>query len=154
MTEASPTETSPAELTVLLERWQGGEEQALAQLWSIVYRQVRELARHQFRREPAGHTLQPTALVNEAYVRLMGSAPAGIENRAHFFALVAKAMRQVLVDHARRKAAQKRAGREDRVTLVNTLADSARGASAVDALALHETLERLSSFRPRAAQVV
>ncbi|MEM1180293.1 MAG: ECF-type sigma factor, partial [Acidobacteriota bacterium] len=70
-------ETSPAELTALLERWQGGEEQALAQLWSIIYRQVRELARHQFSREPAGHTLQPTALVNEAYVRLMGSAPAG-----------------------------------------------------------------------------
>ncbi|MCG8459286.1 MAG: ECF-type sigma factor [Holophagales bacterium] len=107
-----------------------------------------------FQSEGSGHTLQPTALVHEAYLELMGQDPGRVENRVHFFALAAKAMRQVLVDHARRKAASKRAGDQLRVTLTNALDSSQAGDSPVDALDLHDALRRLASIQPRAAQVV
>ena len=146
--------SEPAEITRLLERWRGGDEQALERLLPVVYRQLRVLAYRQFQQENAGHTLQPTELVHEAYLKLVGQDPGRIENRTHFFALAAKAMRQVLVDYARRKAAEKRAGDRQRVTLTDALGTPAETGRAVDALELDEALGRLGEIRPRAAQVV
>ena len=146
--------TNLPDITRWLERWQEGDEKAFDQLVPLVYRELRALAVKQFRAEGTGHTLQPTALVHEAYVKLMGQDPGRVGNRVHFFALAAKAMRQVLVDHARRKAASKRAGDQLRVTLTNAF-DPAQGEEApVDALDLHNALRRLAKIQPRAAQVV
>lgn len=146
--------SEPAEITGLLERWRGGDEQAFERLLPVVYRQLRVLAYRQFQQESAGHTLQPTELVHEAYLKLLGQDPGRVENRTHFFALAAKAMRQVLVDYARRKTAEKRAGDRRRVTLTDALGTPAETGPTVDALALDEALGRLGEIRPRAAQVV
>ena len=147
--------TDRAEVTALLQRWTSGEEEALDRLLPMVYRQLRALAIRRFRVESSGHTLQPTALVHEAYVKLLGQDPGRVENRMHFFALAAKAMRQVLVDHARRKGAEKRAGDLQRVTLTDALGQPMEmGRQTIDALMLHDALNRLAEFQPRASQVV
>ncbi len=150
----SRNDRASSDVTQLLARWKQGEDQALDQLWPMVYQQLKALATHQFKRESSGHTLQPTALVNEAYVKLVGGDPGHVGNRIHFFALAAKAMRQVLVDHARRKATAKRAGDRNRVTLADLHASEASPPSTVDTLDLHDALERLATIRPRAARVV
>ena len=144
----------PADITRWLERWKTGDERAFEELVPLVYRELRILALRQFQSESSHHTLQPTALVHEAYVKLIGQDPGRVENRTHFFALAAKAMRQVLVDHSRRKAASKRAGDQLRVTLTGALDSSQGGDSPVDALDLHDALGRLAEIQPRAAQVV
>jgi len=97
-------------VTDLLAQWSGGDEQALQDLTPIVYKQLRLLAASYLRKERPGHTLQPTALVNEAYLRLVDQRAPNWQNRAHFFGVAARLMRQILVDHARRKHADKRAG--------------------------------------------
>ncbi|MEM6456241.1 MAG: sigma-70 family RNA polymerase sigma factor [Acidobacteriota bacterium] len=142
------------DVTYWLARWRDGDAQAFDRLVSLVYRELRVLAVRQFQAEGAGHTLQPTALVHEAYVKLLGQDPGRVENRVHFFALAAKAMRQVLVDHARRKAASKRAGDQQRVTLTNALDPAPGEDGVIDAIDLHTALERLATIQPRAAQVV
>ena len=143
-----------SEVTRWLERWQEGDELAFEQLVPLVYGELRGLALRQFRSEGTGHTLQPTALVHEVYVKLLGQDPGRIENRTHFFALAAKVMRQVLVDHARRKAASKRAGDQRRITLTNALESTQGNVSSIDALDLNDALRRLAEIQPRAAQIV
>ncbi|HXV59284.1 MAG TPA: ECF-type sigma factor, partial [Vicinamibacteria bacterium] len=98
----------PGDVTGLLERWSGGDRSALDELMPIVHRELRRLAQSYFRDERSDHTLQATALVNEAFLRLVQGG--AIENRAHFFAVAARAMRQILIDHARQKRAAKRGG--------------------------------------------
>ena len=98
-------------VTELLERWSQGDQDAFAELMPLVYSELRKLAEHYMQREQTGHTLQPTALVHEAYLRLAGSAHAQFNSRVHFYGAAAQAMRRVLVDHARRGLASKRGKR-------------------------------------------
>src|SRR5947209_1307469 len=102
--------TGRHDVTQLLARIQSGDERAAAQLVPLVYKELRRIAASMMRRERADHTLQPTAVVHEAFIRLMEGEDARFENRAHFFAIAARAMRRVLVDHARRRLADKRGG--------------------------------------------
>ena len=138
------------DLSGLFERLRSGDADALGAIVDALYAELRSLAARRMRDENRQHTLQPTALVNEAYLRLM-RRPAVINDRRHFFALAARAMRHVLCDHARQKYAGKRGGRMDRVTL-----DLAPGVESldVDVLALDEALTAFSKLDPRAAQVV
>jgi RNA polymerase sigma-70 factor, ECF subfamily len=102
--------SDPHELTLLLAKWAKGNQQALDELTPLVYRELRQLAASYLRKERIGHTLQPTALVHEAYVRLVDQTNPTWQSRSHFFGVAARLMRQILVDHARRKQAGKRAG--------------------------------------------
>jgi RNA polymerase sigma-70 factor, ECF subfamily len=118
----------------------------------LVYDELRRLAAGYLRRERAGHTLQPTALVHEAYLRLRGQKRTGDTNRAQFVGLAAVMMRRILVNHARDRIAAKRGGRAERVPL--TLAGGSIGAPEVDVLAIHEALEALSVQDARKARIV
>ncbi|HET6891370.1 MAG TPA: ECF-type sigma factor, partial [Pyrinomonadaceae bacterium] len=109
--EASVT----GDITDLLLQWRAGDESALDQLMSLVYDELRRLARQFMRRERTGHTLQTTALVNEAYLRLVNSSQVEWHDRAHFFAVAAQLMRRVLVDEARKRRYQKRGGEFTRI---------------------------------------
>jgi len=120
---------------------------------SSVYDELRALAARQLRGQPAGHTLQATALVHEAWMRLAHRDPSAYSDRSHFFALAAKAMRHVLVDHARRVRARKRGGEQQRVTLV-TGDGSARSGPPTDVLDLDRALGRLERESGRQARVV
>jgi RNA polymerase sigma-70 factor, ECF subfamily len=142
----------PGEVTRLLAQMQG-DRQSAARLFPLVYRELRRVAAGMMRQEREGHTLQPTAVVHEAYIRLMAGNHPTLENRAHFFALAARAMRQVLVDHARRKLAGKR--RDDmrvQVELEDDLALTEQQSEEV--LAIHEALERLQELDSRQARIV
>ncbi|HET6462186.1 MAG TPA: ECF-type sigma factor [Candidatus Krumholzibacteria bacterium] len=121
------------------------------ELVALVYEELREIARRQLRNERPGHTLQPTALVNEAYLRLFDASANGWESRAHFFGVAARAMRQVLVDYARRRVAEKRGGNLERVTLVTDIADDGTSTDVVD---LHLALERLAQHDDALAHLV
>ena len=138
------------ELTGLLQAWRRGDVVARDELLERVYAHLRRIASAQLRGEREGHTLQPTALVNEAYLRLVNQAKVDWRDRAHFFGLVAATMRRVLIDHARRRASRKRQPGEQLPGL--TLAGGA--APAVDLLDLDRALERLAAESARAAQVV
>lgn len=141
------------DITRLLEAVNAGEREAWEELLPAVYAELRKVAGGLMKAERAGHTLQPTALVHEAYVKLAGQEKAGWDGRRHFFAAAAGAMRRLLVDHARRRDADKRGGDWARVSLA--AAGSAPGAAVdVDALALHEALELLAERSPRQARVV
>lgn len=135
-------------VTLLLERWGAGDEAALCELAPLVEGELRKLAAGYLRRERRGHTLQPTALVNEAYLRLVGRSPTRWQGRSHFYGIAARLMRQILVQHARRRRAEKRAA----VTLRG--ADDFAAAPEVDVLAVHEALERLAAFDPQQARIV
>ena len=144
---------SAGDITVLLSRWRKGSPEAEEQLMSMVQSELRKLAAGYLRRERGGHTLQPTAIVNEAYIRLMPQRGVNWANRAHFFGIAAKMMRRVLVDHARRRRAAKREGfAGDPITLSN-VADPAGGEN-VDVLALHEALAELATLDERQAEIV
>ena len=149
MTKRESAMTKTGEVTKLLLRLRG-EKEIAARLFPLVYCELRRVAAHMMQGERAGHTLQPTAVVHEAYMRLVAGVHPTLENRAHFFALAARAMRQVLVDHARRKLAGKRVGEqvelEDNVALTQQQSE--------ELLTLHESLERLQELDPRQAQVV
>jgi len=121
-------------------------------LVALVYDELREIAQRQLRGERPDHTLQPTALVNEAYLRLFDTAANGWESRAHFFGVAARAMRQVLVDYARKRHAAKRGGELDRVTLVTDIAEA--GDNTTDVLDLHLALEKLSQHDDALARLV
>lgn len=146
-------EMSDGSVTQLLARLRGGDAEALDRLIPLVYDELRSLARAQLRREDTGHTLGPTALVHEAYLRLTQREPLSPADRRHFFAIAAQTMRRVLIDHARARKRKKRgAGRPlhsiDDITTF--LADDA-----VDELtAIDEALDRLANASPRAARVV
>ena len=119
----------------------------------VVQGELRRLAASYLRRERAGHTLQPTAVVNEAYLRLMQQGGVRWENRAHFFGIAAKMMRRVLVDHARRKRAGKREGFSGDPVSLSQVADPAGGQD-IDVLNLHQALDDLAALDPRQADVV
>jgi RNA polymerase sigma factor (TIGR02999 family) len=143
---------SGADVTALLMAWGCGDEEALARLTPLVYNELHRVAGAYMRREHAGHTLQTTALVNEAYIRLVDSSRVRWQNRAHFFAIAAQLMRRILVDFARSRGYQKRGGAWKRVTLVDGL-----GAAAnvdCDLIAIDDAIEDLAKLDPRKARVV
>jgi RNA polymerase sigma factor (TIGR02999 family) len=139
------------DITRLLARWSGGDPKALAELMPLVYNELRVLAASQMREERADHTLQPTALVHEAYLRLAGHR-AGFRSRIHFYGAAAQAMRRILVDYARSRAAVKRGQREPLVDLDRVAAAGID--RQLDLVALDEALDRLTAMAPRAAKVV
>ena len=143
----------PAPVTVLLQNWRQGDQSALGQVAAIVERELHRLAASYLRRERPGHTLQPTALVNEAFLRLVGqSSGPDWESRSHFVAIAAQHMRQILVDYARRHRAAKRGAGVTMVAL-----DDAQAASdprSVDLLALDEALAKLADVDARKARAM
>jgi RNA polymerase sigma factor (TIGR02999 family) len=141
-----------AGVTRLLMAWSDGQRDALDQLVPLVYDDLRRLAAGYMGREAPGHSLQPTALVHEAYVRLIDQRRVQWRNRAHFFGVAANMMRRILVDHARKMRAEKRGGAAERVTL--TADDVAAPDQSLDVLALHESLERLAAFDPQQERIV
>ena len=144
---------SPATpITQLLKRWRGGDAAALEALTPLVYTELRRLAAAYLRRERRGHSFQPTELVNEAFVRLIVQATPDYQNRAHFLAIAAEHMRQILVDHARRRMRQKRGGG---VQMVAISADElAVRAPAVDVIDLDEALIALAKFDARKSRIL
>jgi len=137
-------------------RWRSGDASALDDLLPRVYDELRALADSYMRRERAGHTLQPTALVHEAFLRMLRLPPGSVQNRVHFFALAAQAMRRILADHARRHRAAKRGGSAVRVPLelVEGGAPAAAAGEDVAADDLDAALEDLAKLDPRQARVV
>jgi RNA polymerase sigma-70 factor, ECF subfamily len=145
-------ETSSAQVTRLLLDWQNGDQAALDQLIPIVYHELHRIAEIRLGQERAGHTLQPTALIHEAYLRLIGQDMPEWKNRAHFFGVAANIMRQILVDHARKFASQKRGGRQKKVTLEDALAVSENQYDTV--LILDQALTALGAFDKRKSRVL
>lgn len=141
-------------VTRLLIDWRSGNQAALDELLPLVYNELRRLAQARLRQEPQGHTLQATALVHEAYVRLVDLDQLTLTDRAHFFAMAARVMRQVLVDHARRKRSDKRGGDATRITLGGVSANAAAQPLDVDVLDLDNALEELTALDERMARVV
>jgi len=139
-------------ITVILERWNRGEQHALDELVPVIYKELRRLAGHYLRRERHDHTLQPTALINEVFLRLLGDQDVKWQNRAHFFGVAARLMRQILVDHARARQAAKRGGRHYSLSLSE--ADRVAEQSAVELLSLHLALERLSELDAQQGRIV
>jgi len=139
-------------VTVLLGRASRGDQLATNELFPLVYDELRRLAEQHMAKERVGHTLQPTALVHDAYLRLVGPGDTTWQNRAHFFGAAAKAIRRILIDHARAKGRAKRGGGQGRIPLEGLQA-SAQG-SLVDLLALDEALDRLAVMDPDKARVV
>jgi RNA polymerase sigma factor (TIGR02999 family) len=145
---------SAGEITQLLQRWRDGDGKSLDALFPIVYKELRRLAHFQLRRERPDHTLQSSALVNEAYLRLVGMNTPRWEGRSHFFAIAAQQMRQILVDYARRHRAEKRGGGAPTVSIEDA-EFSIRGIQKdVDVVALDDALTALAQFDARKARVV
>ncbi len=140
------------EITQLLVAWGNGDQAALETLMPLVYDELRRVAARHLRGQRPGHTLQTTALVNEAYLRLIDASQVHWQNRAHFFAVSAQLMRRILVDFARSRNYQKRGGGAQQISL-DEAAEVAAGRSA-DVLALDEALTRLAALNLRQAQVV
>ncbi len=145
--------TSPpaGEVTRLLLAWRQGDREALGSLIPLVYSDLHRMAERHLRRERPGHTLQPTAIVNEAYLRLVGGEGEAWQNRAHFFAAVARSMRRILVDHARARKAKKRGGDGTRYLLDTAVMVEPR---AVDLIAVDDALEKLAALDPEQGRVV
>jgi len=143
---------SPHEVTQLLMAWSQGEQAALEKLMPLVYQELRRVAKRYLGRERAGHTLQTTALVNEAYLRLIDVSQVEWQNRAHFFAVSAQLMRRILVDHARSHNYLKRGGEAHHVPLEEAAVFSAE--QAPDLLALDEALVSLAAIDQRKSRVV
>jgi len=143
----------PGDVTVLLAKWSSGDQDALDQLLPMIYGELRRLAGRYMRQENPGHTLQPTALVHEAYLRLTNQDRTDWHNRAQFMGVAAQLMRRILVDHARKRHAGKRAG--PLVTLDERTPEQAADASRPEEiLAVHLTLERLERLDPQQGKVV
>jgi RNA polymerase sigma-70 factor (ECF subfamily) len=145
--------SSPEGVTQLLIDWSKGDQAALEKLMPLVYSELRRLATNYLRRERQGHTLQPTALVNEAYLRLVDQKNAQWQNRAQFFGISAQLMRRILVDHARQHQAVKRGG-VDQQRLSITSAEVFATQPEVDLLALNEALEELAKLDPQQERIV
>lgn len=148
-----PERKTAGDITVLLSRWRKGSPEAEEQLMTMVQAELRKLAASYLRRERGGHTLQPTAIVNEAYIRLMPQRGVHWANRAHFFGIAAKMMRRVLVDHARRRRAAKREGFAGEPITLSHVADPVGGEN-IDVLALNEALAELATLDDRQAEIV
>jgi RNA polymerase sigma factor (TIGR02999 family) len=142
-----------AEITQWLARWRQGDADARDRLFAVVHPELQHLAARLLRRERPDHTLEPNALVNELYLRLIGSQPISYQDRAHFLAIAAQTMRRVLIDHARARLADKRGGVLERVPL----SDAGGGAAAISCeqlIDLDTELAALATVEPRAARVV
>jgi len=146
------TSERQGQITQLLARWAEGDRSALDLLTPVVYGELRKIAESYLRGEREGHTLQPTALVNEAWLRLAKPAQVSFENRKQFFGLAAQVMRRVLVDYARATRANKRGGGETSLPL-NSL-EVAVSSDLDQFLALDQAIERLATFSPRQARIV
>lgn len=146
---ASPSESS---FMGLLARFAGGDRDAQNKLISLVYPELRRIATAQMRRERPGHTLQPTALVNEAFLRLVDQPLTSWNSRAHFLALAARLMRRILVDHARRHRTAKRGGTARQITLTEPLASAEN--PVIDVLLVHDLLQQLGALDYRQAEIV
>jgi RNA polymerase sigma factor (TIGR02999 family) len=146
------TEISPQQITALLVRWSKGDDSALEQLTPLVYGDLRKLAGWLMRDERPGHTLQPTALVNEAYLRLAGDKKVTWQNRAHFLAVAAHVMRHILVDYARHRNRLKRGGGIEILPLEDALVFAPEASRSL--LELNDALQHLSEKDPRKARVV
>jgi RNA polymerase sigma factor (TIGR02999 family) len=142
----------PSDVTRLLSEWSGGNQAALDQLTPLVYRDLHIRASNYLRHERPDHTLQPTALIHEAYIRLANDSPPEWNSRAHFFAVASRVMRQILVDHARRNAAEKRGGGANEVSLDEAIVPARCENS--DLMALDEALGRLAKFDERKCRIV
>ncbi len=153
MNETGNPAPRQGEVTGLLLAWNGGDRGAVERLMPLVYSELREIAERQFRRERKGHTLQPTAVVHEAYFRLVDQTRVTWKNRSHFLAIASQAMRRILIDHARGRDAEKRGGHAERVTLDLEVASPEPGPE-VDILALDQALERLKELDGAQAQIV
>lgn len=140
------------EITLLLQEWKKGDVSAVDRLFPLVYNELKRQAKNYLSKERLNHTLQPTALVHEVYLRLVNLNQMKWENRAHFFAISATTMRRILVDHAREIAADKRGGEMRRVTLENL--QVANKDKATDLLELEEALNKLSEIEDRKARVI
>jgi RNA polymerase sigma factor (TIGR02999 family) len=140
------------DITGILQGVQAGDDRALASLMPLVYNELRAIARGLLQREHAGHTLQATALVNEAYLKLVNIDEPDFKGRAHFFAIAAQVMRRILIDHARTARAEKRPPRSARAELTDSVAWAANRAD--ELLVLDEALERLAALDSRQARVV
>jgi len=142
---------SPREVSQLLIDWGNGNQAALDELIPLVHDELRRLAGRYMRRENQGHTLQTSALVNEAYMRLVDQKSVHWKNRAHFFGVAAQLMRRILVDHARKRARAKRGGRAQMVSLADQAVVFREGA---EVIALDEALTNLADMDPRKSQIV
>ena len=142
----------PGDVTGLLHAWRAGDHQALAQLTELVYGELHRMARARMRGEDSGRTLQTTALVHEAYLRLVDAGDIPWQDRAHFFAVCAQMMRRILVDHARKRNSDKRGGEMISVALDDALEVAA--AESIDVVALHVALEQLEAIFPQQAKIV
>jgi RNA polymerase sigma factor (TIGR02999 family) len=143
---------SAHDVTLLLQAWGGGDKKALDRLTPLVYRELRRIASRMMAAERPNHTLQATALVNEAYVRLVDTQQVSWQDRAHFFALCARAMREILIDHARSRGSAKRGGGEVAIELDEGLA--AAPSPEANLLELDDALKRLAEIDARKSQVV
>jgi RNA polymerase sigma-70 factor, ECF subfamily len=144
------TAVSPDEVTALLHSWRDGDAAALDELIPLVYDELHGIARRHLRGERAGHTLQTTALVHEACLRLMGPSPVDWQGRVHFYAVAARVMRRLLVDHARSRRGPRRGGEGPRLPLDGAAAPE-RGQDLVE---LDDALERLAALDPRKSRIV
>lgn len=152
MAEMNTENPDVAELLEQIAQGKRGKQDAAEKLMPLVYDRLRFLAKKLLGRESPAHTLQPTALVNEAYLRMVGQKKVNWRGKTHFFAIGAKMMRRILVDHARKKLSQKRGGGMHRIELDDDLCVSSRNNE--DILAIEEALEKLSKLDPRQAQIV
>jgi RNA polymerase sigma factor (TIGR02999 family) len=143
---------SPNPVTELLVRWRSGDRDALEALMPLVYDELRRLAHHYLRQERSDHTLQSTALVHEAYLRLTGNTPPQWQSRAHFFGIAAHLMRQILVEHARSRGTAKRGGNAPRLALDESLAMPQQ--TGVDVIALDRALQQLSELDAQQGRIV
>lgn len=146
------TRPSTHEVTELLIEWSNGDKAALDKLMPLIHEELRRLAHHYMSNERPGHTLQTTALVNEAYLRLVNRKGVHWQNRAHFFAIAATLMRSILVDHARTHASAKRGGGGPRIEIDEAMIVSQERAAEV--LALDDVLTKLAKFDPQQSRIV
>jgi RNA polymerase sigma factor (TIGR02999 family) len=143
---------APYDVTQILQDWGEGDRAAVAKLMPLVYEELRRLARHYLQRERADHTLQATALVHEAYLRLVDEKNVTWRNRAHFYGIAARLMRRILVDHARVHNAARRGGLEQKLSLEE--AQALPNAGATDLVVLDGALQNLAKTYPRKSEVV
>lgn len=146
-------ENEQQNITQLLKEWNSGRREALDELMPFVYEELRRQASRYLRRERIGHTLQATALINEAYLKLIGQNKVEWQNRAHFFAIAAQAMRRILVDYARERKRDKRGGSAENLPIEEALQISSNEKS-VDLIALDDALNKLAKLDERQARIV
>jgi len=144
--------STPEEITQLLIAWNQGDQRARDELMPLIYNELRRLARSHLRRERINHTLQPTALVHEAFLRLIDQSQVNWRNRAHFFGIAARLMRQILINHAEARRAAKRGGEAERISLNDV--DQFTVEQGLDLAPLHEALNRLEQIDPPQSRIV